>query len=55
MKKVLALLIAAAFVMPAFATTKSAPKKVVKHHAKVDGTKMAGTKPDTVVPKKKKK
>ena len=55
MKKLLALLIAAIFMMPAFATTKPAPKKVVKHHAKVDGTTMAGTKPDTVVPKKSSK
>ena len=34
---------------------KTAPaKKVVKHHAKFDGTSMAATKPDTVALKKKK-
>ena len=34
---------------------KTAPaKKEIKHHKKFDGTSMAATKPDTVVPKKKK-
>jgi hypothetical protein len=37
------------------APTKPAAKKEVKHHAKVDGTTVSGTKPDTVVAKKKKK
>jgi hypothetical protein len=30
----------------------AAVKKEVKHHKKADGTKMAGTKPDTVPTKK---
>jgi len=35
---------------------KPAPaKKEVKHHKKLDGEKMADTKPDTVAPAKKKK
>ena len=29
-------------------------KKEVKHHKKAEGTEVAGTKPDTVAPKKKK-
>ena len=60
MKKLLALLIVAVFASSAMATekakapTKPAVKKEVKHHKKADGTKIADTKPDTVVPKKKK-
>jgi len=32
----------------------AAVKKEVKHHKKAEGTTIAGTKPDTVAPKKKK-
>jgi hypothetical protein len=32
----------------------AAVKKEVKHHKKAEGTQVAGTKPDTVAPKKKK-
>jgi hypothetical protein len=58
MKKILALVISACVLAstPAFAETKKpAPKKEVKHHKKAEGTEIAGTKPDTVVQKKKKK
>jgi hypothetical protein len=34
--------------------TKAPVKKEVKHHKKAEGTQVAGTKPDTVAPKKKK-
>jgi len=60
MKKLLALLIVAVFASSAMATEKAkapakAPaKKEVKHHKKAEGTEIAGTKPDTVAPKKKK-
>ena len=60
MKKIIAVLIALAFVTPAFAADKkSAPKKsekVQKKHQRFDGSKVAddkGTKP--VAPAKKKK
>jgi len=33
----------------------AAVKKEVKHHKKAEGTAVAGTKPDTVAPAKKKK
>lgn len=50
MKKLLAILIATAFVMPAFAAEKkSAPKKVekkeIKKHKKFEGSKVADDKP----------
>ena len=35
-------------------TASKPAKKEVKHHKKFDGTEVAGTKPDTVAPKKKK-
>jgi len=58
MKKILALLILAVFASSAMAADKKpekAPaKKEVKHHKKAEGTEIAGTKPDTVAPKKKK-
>ena len=57
MKKLLALLIVAVFASTAIAAepAKKAPaKKEVKHHKKAEGTQVAGTKPDTVAPKKKK-
>ena len=57
MKKLLALLIVAIFASTSFAAepAKKAPaKKEVKHHKKAEGTQVAGTKPDTVAPKKKK-
>jgi len=60
MKKLLALLIVAVFASSAMSTEKAkapakAPaKKEVKHHKKAEGTEIAGTKPDTVAPKKKK-
>jgi len=60
MKKLLALLIVEVFASSAMATEKAkapakAPaKKEVKHHKKAEGTEIAGTKPDTVAPKKKK-
>jgi hypothetical protein len=56
MKKLLALLIVAVFASTAVAADKKpAPaKKEVKHHKKAEGTKVEGTKPDTVAPKKKK-
>ena len=57
MKKLLALLIVAAFASTAIAAepAKKAPaKKEVKHHKKAEGTEISKTKPDTVVPKKKK-
>ena len=58
MKKLLALLIVAVFASSAMAAdkkpTKAPAKKEVKHHKKAEGTQVAGTKPDTVVPKKKK-
>ena len=57
MKKLLALLIAATFVLPAFATDKKpVPKKVekVKKHKKADATgKVADDKPTKPVSKKK--
>ena len=55
MKKLLALLIVAAFASTAMAAepTKKAPaKKEVKHHKKFDGEKVEGTKPDTPAKKK---
>jgi len=58
MKKLLALLVASCFLAsPVMAETKKpAPaKKEVKHHKKAEGTEVAGTKPDTVAPAKKKK
>jgi hypothetical protein len=57
MKKLLALLVASCFLAsPVLAEKKPAPaKKEVKHHKKAEGTAMAGTKPDTVAPKKTKK
>jgi hypothetical protein len=63
MKKLLALLVASCVLAsPVMATEKAktpakkeAPaKKEVKHHKKAEGTEIAGTKPDTVAPKKKK-
>jgi hypothetical protein len=57
MKKLLAFLIVAVFASSAMATqtAKKVPaKKEVKHHKKAEGTEIAGTKPDTVAPKKKK-
>ena len=56
MKKILALLIVAAFASTAVAADKKpAPvKKEVKHHKKAEGTEISKTKPDTVAPKKKK-
>ena len=36
------------------AEKKAPAKKEVKHHKKAEGTEIAGTKPDTVAPKKKK-
>jgi hypothetical protein len=36
------------------AEKKAPAKKEVKHHKKAEGTEVAGTKPDTVTPKKKK-
>jgi hypothetical protein len=57
MKKLIALLIVAAFASTAIAAepAKKAPaKKEVKHHKKAEGTEISKTKPDTVVPKKKK-
>jgi len=55
MKKILALLIASCvLISPVYAAKKPAPaKKEVKHHKKAEGTEIAGTKPDTVKPKKK--
>lgn len=58
MKKLLALALVAVFASTSFAAEpakkKAAPaKKEVKHHQKFDGTKVEGTKPDTVAPKKK--
>jgi heat shock protein HslJ len=57
MKKLLALLVVSCFLTsPVMAETKKpAPKKEVKHHKKAEGTQVAGTKPDTVAPAKKKK
>jgi len=57
MKKLLALVVASCFLAsPAMAEKKPAPaKKEVKHHKKAEGTQVAGTKPDTVAPAKKKK
>ena len=57
MKKLLALFVASCvLVSPVMAAEKAkAPaKKEVKHHKKAEGTEIAGTKPDTVAPKKKK-
>jgi hypothetical protein len=56
MKKLIALLVASCFLAsPVMAAKKPAPvKKEVKHHKKAEGTKVEGTKPDTVAPKKKK-
>jgi len=59
MKKLVALLVALTFVSPIFAAEKAKTpakpvvKKEVKHHKKVDGTTVAGTKPDTAPAKKK--
>ena len=58
MKKLLALLVTSCFLAsPVMAVEKAkAPaKKEVKHHKKAEGTEIAGTKPDTVAPAKKKK
>ena len=57
MKKLLTLLVASCVLAnPVMAAKKPAPvKKEVKHHKKAEGTAMAGTKPDTVAPKKTKK
>jgi heat shock protein HslJ len=57
MKKLLALLVVSCFLTsPVMAETKKpTPKKEVKHHKKAEGTQVAGTKPDTVAPAKKKK
>lgn len=59
MKKLIALLIAAAFVMPAFAAAEKKPgavKKVAKKHQKFEGSKVADDKPTKpAAPAKKKK
>jgi hypothetical protein len=56
MKKIIAVLIALAFVTPAFAADKKpAPKKVekiVKKHQRFDGSKVADDKPTKPVKKK---
>jgi len=57
MKKLLALLVASCVLAsPVMAAekAKTPAKKEVKHHKKAEGTEIAGTKPDTVAPKKKK-
>jgi hypothetical protein len=61
MKNLLAIFIVAIFASSAMAADKTkaankpaAVKKEVKHHKKFEGTEIAGTKPDTVAPKKKK-
>jgi hypothetical protein len=57
MKKLIALLIASAFIMPAYAADKKpAPKKVekkeVKKHKKFEGSKVADDKPKAPAKKK---
>ena len=54
MKKIIAVLISLAFVAPAFAADKKpvAPKKEVKKHKKVEGSKVADDKPKTPAKKK---
>jgi hypothetical protein len=55
MKKLIALLIAATFAMPALALPKKPAPKVVKHHQKFEGEKVptAPAKPANPAPKKK--
>ena len=56
MKNILTVLVALAFVLPAYAAKKPLPAKSVKKHQRFDGTKVADDKPTKpVAPTKKKK